>query len=175
MWVDYLTAHAAAPPLPFEPAVAPLPMGDRATTEFDVRAFYFSARSAAPHACWEWITYLSALPQVATALPARQHVAASPEWQALVGQAALPAYHAALEYGDTPIFRLRWEILWLAYTYPWLDAAFKAVVAGENAHAALATVQARAEQLMACAEAGGTPADRELLRECARQIDPNYP
>lgn len=175
MWVDYLTDYAAAPPLPFEAAVAPLPLGDRATTEFDVRAFYISARSAAPHACWEWITYLSAQPQVATALPARQRVAASPEWRAQVGEIALPAYHAALEYGDAPVFRLRWEIPWLAYTYPWLDAAFKAVVAGENAHAALATVQAQAEQLIACAEAGGTPADREVLRQCAHQIDPNYP
>ena len=112
---------------------------------------------------------------MATALPARRRVAASPGWQAQVGQAALPAYHAALEYGDTPIFRLRWEIPWLAYTYPWLDDAFKAVVAGQDAHAALATVQAQAEQLIACAEAGGTPADRERLGECARQVDPNYP
>lgn len=175
MWVDYMSYHEAGPPLPFETAFAPLPLGERASTEFDVRAFYISAGGAAPQACWEWITYLSAQPQVVTALPARQSVAASPEWQAQVGEDALPAYGATLDYGDTPIFRLRWEIPWLAYTYPWLDAALEAVVAGQEAQAALAVAQTRAERLMACAESESASADRERLSECARQVDPDYP
>jgi hypothetical protein len=41
--------------------------------------------------------------------------------------------------------------------------------------AALGVAQARAEQLISCAEASGGLADREQLRACARAIDPDYP
>jgi len=68
-----------------------------------------------------------------------------------------------------------WEIPWLAYTYPWLDAAFQAVAVGQDAQAALAVAQARAERLISCAETSGGLADREQLRTCAREIDPEYP
>ncbi len=175
MWIDYITYHAAAPPLPFKVGVAPLPAGEQASTEFVVHALFISAHAAAPQACWDWIAYLSGRPELVSALPPRRRVASSPGWQARAGDAALPAYRATLAHGDTSIFRQRWEIPWFAYTYPWLDAAFQATVAGQDARSALATAQVQAERLITCLETASSFADRERLRECARQVDPDYP
>jgi ABC-type glycerol-3-phosphate transport system substrate-binding protein len=159
MWVDSISYHAAAPLLPFMAGVVQLPTGTSVSTEFDILAFDISSHSAVPEGCWEWISYLSAEPQVVTMLPARRSVALW--WQARVEKSARPAYLTTLEFADTPIFRQRWEI-------PWLAAAFQAVVGGQDAQAALTDAQARAERLISCAGASGGSAGREQLRACAR-------
>jgi ABC-type glycerol-3-phosphate transport system substrate-binding protein len=183
MWIDYVSSHAFAPPLPFEVGVAPLPaqseaeesIGARATTEFSVYAYYISAHTAEPQACWEWLTFLSSRSDGVQLLPARLNAAASPKWQEEVGEEPLRAYLATLEYEDTAILRLRWEHAWLAYTYPWLDEAFQATVAGEDAGQALAEAQRKVTAYLDCVERVEGFEDREVMVDCARETDPGYP
>ncbi len=121
------------------------------------------------------LAFVSSQPAVVHTLPARRSLAASPAWQATIDKAALPAYLATLAYADTPIFRLRWEIPWLGYAYPWLDEAYRATVAGEDAATALREAQQTAAAFVACLEAGDGYFDREQLRACAREVDREYP
>jgi ABC-type glycerol-3-phosphate transport system substrate-binding protein len=176
MWVDALSSYAFAPPLPFETGAAPLPVGVQASTEFDVSAYYISAHTSEPQACWEWLRFLSDQPEAVGLLPVRRSVLPPPElWQGRVSASAWLAYQATLEYTHTSLFDLRWESPWLAYTYPWLDAAFQAVVGGEDAAGALREAQDKAQALVACLEAVEGFSDHEQLRACARQVDPGYP
>jgi ABC-type glycerol-3-phosphate transport system substrate-binding protein len=176
MLIDYIGFQAMRSPLPFDMGVMPLPVGAQASTEFDVKAFYITGGSDAPQLCWEWLTFLSGRPEVVQLLPARRSVAASQQWQEQVDQAALPAYLATLEYADTSLFRLRWWPYWGGYTYPWLDEAFQAVVAGEDAERALGVAQAKIEEFVACQETAWGSADYyDQLKVCARQVDANYP
>lgn len=179
MWIDRSDNHAFAGPLPFEVGTAPLPTrsGVEGSTEFDVNAYYISTHTSEPQTCWEWLTFLSGQPEVINAgkLPLRRSVAASPAWREGVGEVALSAYQVTLEYADTSIFDLRWEIPWFGYAYPWLDAAFQAAVAGGGAQQVLAEAQIKAESLVACQEATAGFADRDRLLVCARQVDPSYP
>jgi ABC-type glycerol-3-phosphate transport system substrate-binding protein len=175
MWVDSIRNHAAGPALSFATGVQPLPAGTGASTEFDVMAYYISARSPAAQACWAWLTFLSDRPEVVDALPARKSIADATEWQQQVGEDALPAYRATLTYGEAPLFGLRWQVPWLGYAYPWLEEAFQAAVAGQDVASALAEAQAKAEALVACLQASGTFSDPQRLGDCARQVDPDYP
>jgi multiple sugar transport system substrate-binding protein len=175
MWIDSIGLYAYAPPLLYPVGVAPLPTGARASTEFALRAYYISAQTEDPEACWQWCAFLSSQPETMHLLPARRSVTESSAWQQQVGPADLPAYRATLEYDDTSILRLRWKIRWLAYAYPWLDEAFQATVRGADGTQALAAAQARAEALVACLEEKGDFSDNEQLRACARQVDPDYP
>ncbi len=181
MWVDYVGNHAFSPPLSFDVGVAPLPTrgggagSTRATTEFNVKAYYVSAHTSAPQACWEWLTFLSHQPESVRLLPARRSVAASPSWQGQWDETALPAYRATLAYDDVSLFDLRWEIPGFAYTYPWLEEAYRATVDGEDAGRALADAQRKAEAYIQCLERENGFDDLELLKTCAREVDPDYP
>ncbi|MDY7080335.1 MAG: extracellular solute-binding protein [Chloroflexota bacterium] len=183
MWIDYMGNHAVALSPSFEAGVAPLPTlggadepaGTQISTEFNVSAYYISAHTPVPQACWEWLTFLSRQPEVTQLLPTRRSVAASPSWQGQVDETALPAYQATLEYDGVSLFSLRWEIPGLAYTYPWLDEAFQAAVAGDDAGHALAEAQRKAEAYVLCLERKNGFADHETLKTCAREVDPDYP
>jgi multiple sugar transport system substrate-binding protein len=176
MWVDALSNYAFAPPLPFETGAAPLPVGVQASTEFDVSAYYISAHTSEPQACWEWLRFLSDQSEAVGLLPVRRGVLPPPElWQGRVSESALLAYQATLEYAHTSLFDLRWESPWLAYAYPWLDAAFQAAVRGEDAGGALREAQDKAQALVACLETAEGFFDHEELRACAQQVDPEYP
>jgi ABC-type glycerol-3-phosphate transport system substrate-binding protein len=175
MWIDYTGNQTGAPPLSFEVGAAPLPSGSEASTELNVDAYYVSAHTAEPQACWKWLAFLSGRIKVVQLLPARRSVAASPEWQALAGETILPAYQATLEYKDTSILRLRWETYWLTYTYPWLDEAFQATVAGDDAGRALAEVQRKVKMYIECLEREDGLSNPELLKACIQEVDPNYP
>jgi ABC-type glycerol-3-phosphate transport system substrate-binding protein len=180
MWVDYLQDYAVSPPLPFEAGIAPLPVtsgsaGIQAATEFNVSAYYISAHTAEPQACWEWLTFLSAQPGAVQLLPARRSIVESPSWQSRVSEADLPAYRAILGCDDTRIFALRWDVPWLGYAYPWLDEAFQAVLAGDGPERALAGAQHKAEAYVQCLEREGSFVDRDVLKACAGEVDPDYP
>jgi multiple sugar transport system substrate-binding protein len=175
MWIDYISTHHFAPPLPFEVGVVPLPVGAESSTEFAVSAYFVSAHTDEPQACWEWLAFLSEQAEVATTLPARRSVAASLGWRDRWDEAALSAYQAALEYAHTSIFNLRWDPHWMAYTYPWLDEAFQAVVAGGDAAQALAKAQQKAEKYVGCLEDTDGSDSNEALPVCAREVDPDYP
>jgi len=179
MWTDdmaYQSSYVTSELLPFDVGAVPLPIGVQASTEFALRAYYVSDRSDAPQLCWEWLTFLSGRPEVVQWLPTRRSVAASPQWQERMDRAALPAYLATLEYADTSLFRLHWWPYWGSYTYPWLDEAFQAVVAGADAGRALGAAQAKIEEFVACQEAAWGSADYyDQLKVCARQVDANYP
>jgi multiple sugar transport system substrate-binding protein len=175
MWVDSLESHAFGRRLPFETGVAPLPRGTKASTEFDFRAYYISTHSEDPEACWEWLKFLSEQTETVRFLPTRRGIAQSAEWREQVDSPALPAYLATLEYGDTAVFDLRWEIRWLAYAYPWLDGAFVEAVRGGNSAQALSAAQDKAEALLACLDTAGSYTDTDQLHACARQVDPSHP
>ncbi len=55
------------------------------------------------------------------------------------------------------------------------DEAFQAVLGGQDASAALAEAQRKAEALVECLQTAGDLDDRAQARVCARQIDPDYP
>jgi ABC-type glycerol-3-phosphate transport system substrate-binding protein len=180
MWVDYFQDYAVSPPLPFETSIAPLPVasgsvGIQTTTEFNVSAYYISAHTAEPQACWEWLTFLSAQPEVTQLLPARRSIVESSSWQSRVSEEDLAAYRAILGYDDTRVFALRWDIPWLGYAYPWLDEAFQAVLTGDGPERALAGAQHKAETYVRCLEREGSFVDRDVLRACAGEADPDYP
>ena len=164
-----------APPLPFEVGLAPLPAGARATTEFEVSAYYISAGAEAPQACWEWITFLAGRPETTGALPGRRSVAASELWQEQVGKARLPALQATLDYEHTSLFGKRWEIAWFAYIYPWLYEAYQEGAAGGDVEAALIESQTRVETLVACLGPGPAFPGPDQIATCVQQADPDYP
>jgi ABC-type glycerol-3-phosphate transport system substrate-binding protein len=175
MWIDYVSNQTFAPPLSFETGVLPLPVGAQASTEFAVRTFYVSRHAAAPQVCWEWLAFLSSQPEVVQLLPVRRSVATSPRWQGQTDETHLAAYQATLEYDDASILRIGRENSWLAYAYPWLDEAFQAAVAGDDAGRALAEAQRKAEAYVLCLERGDGLANAGVLRTCAREVDPDYP
>ncbi|MBN1579867.1 MAG: hypothetical protein JXA89_04130 [Anaerolineae bacterium] len=136
-----------------------------------VSAYYISAQSLQPEACWKWLVFLSDRPEVVQKLAARKSIAASPAWQ--VDESARMAFQATLKYDDAAILRQRWEIPWLGYAYPWLHEAFIVVLAGGDAERALAEAQNKAEALVLCLESEGNHPD--ALKACAQTVDPAYP
>ncbi len=175
MWVESIDFHSMETPLSFPVGVAPLPVGTTASTEFLLQANYISARTDSPQACWKWLTFLSSRPEIVNLLPVRRSMADSAAWQAQVGDELLPAYRATLAYQGSAILNVRWDITWLAYSYPWLDEAFQATVNGKDPAAALVEAQARATALFKCLDAAGNIDDREQAKLCAKEIDPEYP
>jgi hypothetical protein len=101
--------------------------------------------------------------------------AAGGGWQSQVGETVPPAYQATLAYHDASILRLRWEAPWLAYTYPWLDEAFQATVAGEDGGRALSAAQRKTEAYVHCLERGEGFTDPETTKSCATETDRGYP
>jgi ABC-type glycerol-3-phosphate transport system substrate-binding protein len=175
MWVAGATNHLwTSPQLPFEVRVAPLPLrrDNSASTEFEVYAYYISAHTQAPQACWEWLTFLSREPRTTTngELPARRSMTQLPF--SLYPSRDEPAFRTTLEYENTSVFSARLKAPWLGYTYPWLYEAFVATKTGDDAEQALSRAQRKADKFLLCLEQAGGFADWEIRVACAKRVDP---
>jgi len=169
MWIDFYDNHRGAPQLNFEVGVAPLPAGAVPLTAFTPRAFFVSAQTPHPDACWDWISFLSARPEAVSWLPVRRDIAASDAWREQADAETADAWLAILDREKTN--QRPWALSRTNYALYWFDEAFADVLAGARPSAALTAAQAKAAAFADCMAV--SEVTEEVRRTCARQVDPN--
>lgn len=104
MWIGFMADrdgfgfHHLASPWPFEWGVVPLPGGMEAEgTLYRVQGYYITSHCEHVDEAWAWIQFLSSHP-VGKALPARQAIAESENFQALAGEEVADSTLHAVEY-----------------------------------------------------------------------------
>lgn len=163
MWVTYWFMHDMAPTLTFDAGIAPWPQQDNT---FFVSAFFVSAGTSSPGACWRWIEFLGgAQPDLMDVLPVRWSALESTALQARMGEDALNAYRTILE--SEPTIAAESLPTWVFNTPGyWLGDVLSQVVAGIDPATALADAQPRAEAWVACVENAGE--SQEQVETCYR-------
>jgi len=155
--------------------VAPLPTGPGGAYA-EVSGYFVSARSEHPQACWQWIAFLSAQPEIAWGLPARRSVAESEAYRQQVGDERAGAYLASVGAAGRPsAFQTFSAQEWMVPALFWFSRAYDQVLAGEAAAGeALAAAQRLVDAYRGCVLAGDHQA-RGTWQGCARQADPALP
>jgi ABC-type glycerol-3-phosphate transport system substrate-binding protein len=129
--------------------MAPLPKGKRGITEQMFHAYYISADTPHPKACWEWIKFLS--DQIPIWVPPRRSQVGSDAFREKVGEKMQAIYLEALEYDDSNIFKGLEGLpeSWRAYLF--LGKALEEIVwEGADIREALAEAQRKAEAYVDC-------------------------
>jgi multiple sugar transport system substrate-binding protein len=166
---------------------APLPVGPNGERLGGYQAasgFFISADTVAPHACWEWIKYLSenssetvmnwALP----VLPARISAAESAAYAGIIGHERATAYLTSINRATGPSFfdRFSSENNWLNRAYVWLTNAYDQILhQGVPVEEALAVAQETAERYRACVIDRQAFTNTEEQEACMHEADPSLP
>ncbi len=185
MWSSYPVLMAPGRPFEktIEVGVAPMPRGPGRVASFALMAYYISAQTEHPQACWEWLKFLTEQPTLfslysatQTGLPPRRSVAESSSYEEQVGQAAAAAYRTAIEQGDH-LAALAPVMSRLEITYPleWFGGAVQAVTEGEDAASVLSEAQHRAEAYVGCLATRQNLEGEEPAKACLREVDPDFP
>jgi ABC-type glycerol-3-phosphate transport system substrate-binding protein len=157
MWTDALSNWAGlSTRLGSSVGIAPFPEDRTAANPVSLTAYYVSAGTSRPQACWQWISFLTrqhVLQEFGEKLPARRSVLAESEYFQRMGEADRAAIRYALEH---PAPRLT------AYDVAIMGPLFQAlddVWAGSaTVEVALAQAQVEAEEQVAIAIAGASAA-----------------
>lgn len=180
MW----TAHARPSPLSnwdgLRIGAAPFPRGATGTTGaayFDSDAYFVSARSRAPWACWQWITFLTGQLDAAPGLPPRRSLAESDAYRGRVGAERAAAYGAVLEgmpaaFASMAFPQEGWSGMAL---YCFARAYVEALTGGADVEGALGRAQDLAEDYRACVIARDAFDDAGALLACVQEVDPDLP
>lgn len=144
----------------------PLPVGISLNN-----GFYISAHAENPKACWEWIRFLSSQPAASQFWPVRRSVAASPEWQTLVGSEKTALFQTVNErlIPSTPSSPERFALLSL-----WNEAKGQ-IYSGVSPEIALSDAQAKADLYFSCMEsnspqAAGNAEREQISQQCLAEI-----
>ena len=113
--------------------VAPLPVGARSEGGSGFRTvtgFFISSQTEVRQACWQWIAYLTAQPNLGNGLPSRIEVAESEAYRQNVGDEQADAYLASInDSGDVSLFQLLAdEGGWLNLSLFFLSDAYNDIV-----------------------------------------------
>ncbi|HZW04968.1 MAG TPA: extracellular solute-binding protein [Anaerolineaceae bacterium] len=115
--------------------------------------YYISKHAKNPNACWDLVSFLSAQPAASPYWPVRKAVAASPEWQALVGSQKAAIFQAAK---DRLPSASRASLQQSAIVRFWTDA-MERIYTGLSAKSALAEAQIKVDQYLGCLANAGYP------------------
>jgi ABC-type glycerol-3-phosphate transport system substrate-binding protein len=165
----------------FKVGIVPLPVMSVGSDAFSWsldRGLYISRLSKNPQACWTWMKYLSDHSVALHGVPARNSVASSPEWEAIVGADMAQIYREATSrvnhtYNDSSNNKGR-------MSYPmreWQGNALTAVFQGKDAVTALAEAQRKADAYLSClkdvdpAKLSASDVKAKIIT-CATQADP---
>jgi ABC-type glycerol-3-phosphate transport system substrate-binding protein len=144
MWTDYTGVDRGDVwPPGVDVGMAPLPLGGAGAAgvaDFHYDGLFISAAAADPQGCWEWITLLSAQPELVSGLPARMSILESAEFAEQVGEEALGVYRALAVYEGTASP----ATYWAGEDLQRLNEALQEILAGADPATVLAEAQARA-------------------------------
>lgn len=186
MWFDYgygmLSKDNSVPPMeksqqpspPFEPAIAPLPVGRSGVSGGDFGTginFYISARTDKSQACWDWITYLSGKVElIRWSMPARLSLAQSEQFLKQSSPEIIELIDVYRQSLDTT--RGKSIVLnpmeYSLETYWLLKALTEIVEEQADPGTVLARAQETTNAFLDCTAAGGEPG------RCAHEVDPHY-
>lgn len=160
--------------------VAPLPAGvDGAGGGGSAFGYFISARHGQEtrQACWRWITFLTAQPDLAQGLPARRSVAESEAYRQQVGDERVAVYQASVAgVGRSSELDIFTGQSWMGSGILWLGRAYDQVVHGEaSIEEALNAAQRMADDYRACVITREALADDEAQQECVLEVDPSLP
>jgi multiple sugar transport system substrate-binding protein len=173
MWTDYSRTRGFYQWAELETGVAPLP-GNRDAGFVTVLGYFISAKTEAPGACWEWIVFLTEQLEPMQGVPARRSLVESAAYRQQVGEEAAAVYLASVERSEDSLFMKGQD--WVSVPFLWFGQAYDGIMwDGVEVKAALAQVQAKADEYRACVAAGGGPGDKEIWKECATKVDPDIP
>ena len=180
MW----TAHARPLPLSNRDGLrigaVPFPRGPAGITGvayFDGDAYFVSARSQGPQACWQWITFLSGQLDAAPGLPPRRSLAESDAYRGRVGTERAAAYRAALEGTPAASASVGFpQEGWSGMALYWFARAYVEILTGEaDVEEALGRAQDLADDYRACVIARDAFDDNRALLACLQGVDPSVP
>jgi multiple sugar transport system substrate-binding protein len=180
MW----TAHTRQFPLSDRDGLrigaAPFPGGPAGMTGvayFDGDAYFISARSQVPQACWQWITFLTGQLDAAPGLPPRRSVAESDAYRQRVGAERAAAYRATLNGTSQAFASVGFpQEEWSGMALYWFARAYVEVLTGqEDVEEALHRAQDLADDYRACVTAHDAFDDNGSLLTCVQRVDPSVP
>lgn len=160
-----------------ETGFAPIPRGPHGysfSLVDTLLAYFITAETPHPQACWEWLKFLSTQPTAARYLPAHMAAAQSTAFADHVGAELADVYLAAVAGGSDQAFLTgQWEE-WLNPGLVWLAAAAEIAAKGE---VILASTLADAEDMFAryraCVIDRQAFDNRAAWRECVVEVDPD--
>lgn len=152
--------------------VAPLPTGPGGAY-VEISGYFVSAHTGHAQACWQWIAFLSARPEIAWGLPARRSIAESEAYRQQVGSVRANAYLASVGAAGRPsAYQTFSSQEWLVPALCWYSRAYSQVLSGEaTAQEALAVAQRLADGYRDCVLAGDHQV-QATWQACAREADP---
>lgn len=161
-----------ADPPNFAVGVAPLPYNVPLIPQQSM-AHFISRQAEYPAGCWAWLTFLTTQPEMVTpGIPARQSVAASAEYAAIIGQPQAEVYRALLDelaFSPEPATAVPPPLQqW------WEDALAAVGQDGVAAEVALAQAQSKGQAALECLRERGVDGEAEAITSCAQEADPTY-
>lgn len=165
--------------IPFR--VVPHPRGSQyVPLSYSLGAGYISASSAAPDACYRWLTHLARHPELFSAMPAYRSLLDSQAVATQLGEegvAFYKAYAALLSDPNAVVFPsasssgLLWQGVY--FVDKWMTRAFDNVVLhGADLQTELETLQGYLTEFTACT-ANAAAAEWQPYYDCAVRIDPS--
>ncbi|MDY6876219.1 MAG: extracellular solute-binding protein [Chloroflexota bacterium] len=149
--------------------VAVMPQGEGDLLLRWSNGYYITAHTAYPEACWEWIRFLSEHLEAGGTVSPRRSLVESEAYRQRVGAEAAAVFHYILEHAvGTPVE-------WDPRVEFWLMEAYRKVVDGGDAEAALQAAQRMVETYEACVATLGGAVDEVARTACALEADPDYP
>lgn len=141
LWSDFVGLDRSSI-WPEETAVGivPLPVGAIKGTDFLTEGFFITLHTSQAEACWKWMNFLSAQPELINAMPARQSILDTPEFAMQARPGEIAAYQAMQSYGN-----LLAEPHAMSYFDEMIEALYQ-VYAGSSPASALQRVQLEVEQ-----------------------------
>jgi multiple sugar transport system substrate-binding protein len=181
MWTNSARTIATDNSRSFQTGVVPLPIkagGEGSGSWSSVIGYFISAHTQARQACWEWITFLSASPEVTRGLPARRSVAASEAYHQRVGAERATVYLVSIAAGERPSIYQTFSQAgdWLGAAVYWIGQAYGQVIEEEvSVEQALEAAQEIADDYRACIIARDALSDLDGWQACMKEADPSIP
>jgi len=177
MWTLMESYELTSDPEGLTVGVAPMPAGaggDLAAYT-SVAGVFISAQTQSPHACWEWITYLTAQPEAVEGAPTRRSVVESEAYRQRVGAERAAAYEASLDGHHSISFQSLSDQDWLMAGYSiWLVQAYGQVAEGQaTVEQALDLAQRAFDDYRACVIVHDAVSDEEGWQACLAETDPS--
>ena len=138
-------------------------------------AYFISARTEHPEACWEWIKFLSDHLEPVSGVPARRSLAESAMFRQQVGEEMAMTCLYSLAQSDLPSEQMERQSPWTWWANQWFYQAYDAVLDGADATQVLGEAQYKAEEFILCLDAKQGFDDKSTALACALEVDLDYP
>jgi multiple sugar transport system substrate-binding protein len=148
--------------------IAPLPKGKGGIAEQIFDAYYISADTPYPEACWEWIKFLSDR-ILKESVPPRRSLVSSEAFREMVGEEVQAACLKVLEYDDSNLSKGLEGLPGSRLAYRFLEEALEASVwEGADVQKTLAEAQRKAEAFVDCLRWSDDP--KAAAEACFKEV-----